>query len=103
MPRVHVTDFVAHDTRKFRLISQIGKNSASDIYVSAWNRKRVHDRRVHNREMPLEIGPMRDTDELASYRSDVCLQCLRLGDTVFLADLSIGLLPHRNLLRFRHQ
>ena len=103
MPCGHMSDFMTHDARQLRFISQIGKDSARQINVSSWNGERVYHGRVHHREVPLQIRAMRHRYKLASHRLHVSLQRGVVHGAVLLAHLRIRLLAHRNFLAFGNQ
>ena len=98
-----MADFMPHHSGQLGFITEVCKDTAGQIDISAWNCECVDDGRIHNREVPFEIGPVGDSDKLASQRLHVCLQRHILDNPVLLANLRIGLLADRDFLALGNQ
>ena len=80
VPRGHVADLVADDTREVGFAVHIGHDAACDIHVTAGQREGIDVRAVEHGEVPVKLGAVRGLGQPLADFVDVGLQ---LGIVVF--------------------
>ena len=73
MPGSDVSDLVSHHSGEFCFTAEVGKNAPRQINVTAGYGKCIDDGRIHHREVPVEIRPVRHGHELSPHGLHVIL------------------------------
>jgi hypothetical protein len=79
------------------------ENAARDVDEAAGQGKSVDRRLIHDGELPRQPRPLGLLCHAEADVADVLLQRRVVVDAHLLADLPVGLLPHRDFLALAHE